>query len=165
MRVSKTEQDYRGVLVVLLLLIFTSLGSGIAFSQVDEYSPREAGKSQPATRGVVIDVQTVTIQPNSDKSQAIGAAVGSIVANQATRDSSGVVRATATTIGAIGGAVAGDAVASEVLSDEGQELIVELESGDAISITQQAGSAVFAVGDLVWVIRGSQKTRVTPRSR
>ena len=63
MRVSKTEQDYRGVLVVLLLLIFTSLGSGIAFSQVDEYSPREAGKSQPATRGVVIDVQTVTIQP------------------------------------------------------------------------------------------------------
>ena len=147
------------------LLMGAAISVSGAASQVDEYSPREAGKAQPAARGVVVDVQTVTIQPDSDKSQVIGAAVGSIVANQATRDSSGMVRATATTIGAIGGAVAGETVARDVLSDQGQELIIELESGEAISITQEPGMSVLAVGDLVWVIRGSQRARVTPRSR
>jgi len=91
--------------------------------------------------------------------------VGGIVANQATKDSHSAVRAAATAAGAAGGAVAGDMLAKGALSPAGEELIIQLDNGQVVSVTQEPGEERLARGDLVWVISGSERTRVIERDK
>ena len=133
--------------------------------KADKTPSRDAAKTIPAEPGTVIDVQTVVIEYDAQTAQAVGAGVGGIVANQATKETHSAVRAAATAAGAAGGAIAGDMVASGALSPDGEELIIELDSGQVISVTQEPGAERLARGDLVWVVRGRERTRVIERTK
>ena len=132
--------------------------------KADKTPSRDAAKTIPAEPGTVLDVQSVVIEYDAQTAQAVGAGVGGIVANQATKETHSAVRAAATAAGAAGGAIAGDMVASGALSPDGEELIIELDSGQVISVTQELGADRLARGDLVWVVRGSERTRVIERT-
>ena len=113
---------------------------------------------------MVLDVQSVEIEYDAETAQLVGAGVGGLIANQATSDSHEAVRTAATAAGAGVGAVAGDMVASGALSPAGEQLILELESGEVIAISQEPGEKPLKKGDLVWVVRGSERTQVFVRS-
>ena len=132
--------------------------------EADKTPSKDAAKALPAEPGTVIDVQSSVIEYDAKTAQAVGAGVGGIVANQATKDSHSAVRAAATAAGAAGGAIAGDMVASGALSPDAEELIIELDNGQVISVTQEPGAERLTRGDLVWVVRGSERTRVIERT-
>ena len=132
--------------------------------EADKTPSKDAAKALPAESGTVIDVQTSVIEYDAKTAQAVGAGVGGMVANQATKDAHSAVRAAATAAGAAGGAIAGDMVASGRLSPDAEELIIELDSGQVISVTQEPAAERLARGNLVWVIRGSERTRVIKRA-
>ncbi len=132
--------------------------------EADKTPSKDAAKALPAESGTVIDVQTSVIEYDAKTAQAVGAGVGGIVANQATKDAHSAVRAAATAAGAAGGAIAGDMVASGRLSPDAEELIIELDSGQVISVTQEPAAERLVRGNLVWVIRGSERTRVIKRA-
>ena len=132
--------------------------------KADKTPSKDAAKTLPAEPGTVIDVQLSVIEYDAKTAQAVGAGVGGIVANQATKGSHDAVRAAATAAGAAGGAIAGDMVASGALSPDAEELIIELGNGQVISVTQEPGAQRLNKGDLVWVVRGSERTRVIERT-
>ena len=132
--------------------------------EADKTPSKDAAKALPAEPGTVIDVQSSVIEYDAKTAQAVGAGVGGIVANQATKDSHSAVRTAATAAGSAGGAIAGDMVASGALSPDAEELIIQLDSGQVISVTQEPGADQLAKGDLVWVVRGSERTRVIERT-
>jgi len=66
--------------------------------------------------------------------------------------------------GAAAAGIAGDMVASGALSPDAEELIIELDNGQVISVTQEPGAERLTRGDLVWVVRGSERTRVIERT-
>ena len=148
--------------LILLSLSLLVACSGPSY-KADRTPQRDAGRALPAEKGVIIDVQRVTIEYDAEKAQAVGAVVGGVVANQATEDSNRAVRTVATVAGTAAGAAAGDMVAQNMLSPEGEELIIELENGAVVSVTQEPGSARLYRGDTVWVIRGAERTRVFRR--
>ena len=149
-----------------LCLLSTSLCAlpGLSY-EADKIPSRDATKAIPAEPGTVLDVQSVAIEYDSKTAQTVAAGLGGILANQATKDSNGAVRAAATAVGATGGAIAVDMVANSALSPDGEEVIIELENGQTISVTQEIGGASLSPGDLVWVVRGSERTRVIRRAK
>lgn len=158
---------FRTLVVICGALAIASC-SGPSYSgpsyKADKTPSKDAAKVLPAEPGTIIDVQSSVIEYDAKTAQAVGAGVGGIVANQATKDSHSAVRAAATAAGAAGGAIAGDMVASGALSPDAEELIIQLDSGQVISVTQEPGADQLARGDLVWVVRGSERTRVIERT-
>lgn len=132
-------------MIILTALLITGCAS-------TQNSPNVvSGDSCPVQKGVVLDVQSVTIERNTDTAQAIGAGVGGYVANNATKDRGEVTRVLATAAGVAAGAVIGDKVADATQDLQGYELIVELPRG-VQSIIQQAGAYNYTAGDTVWVV-------------
>ncbi len=132
--------------------------------RADRTPENDASKTLPAISGIIIDVQPAVIEYDAERAQAIGATVGGIIATQATKNTDNAVRTAATVAGAAGGAVAADIVAKKALSPQGEELIIELADGEIVSVTQEPGTVGLSKGDLVWLVRGSTRTRVFPRS-
>lgn len=132
--------------------------------KADKTPSEDAAKTLPAEPGTVIEVQSSIIEYDAKAAQAMGAGVGGIIANQATKDSHDAIRVTATAAGAAGGAIAGDIIASGALSPDAEELIIKLDNGQVISVTQEPGARRLDKGDLVWVVRGSERTRVIERT-
>ena len=156
--------NLRGFCLILCLSSMSLCACAGPSYEADKTPSKDAAKALPAEPGTVIDVQSSVIEYDAKTAQAVGAGVGGIVANQATKDSHSAVRAAATAAGAAGGAIAGDMVASGALSPDAEELIIELDNGQVISVTQEPGGEGLARGDLVWVVRGSERTRVIERT-
>ena len=56
-------------------------------------------------------------------------------------------------------------MASGALSPDAEELIIEMDSGQIISVTQEPGAERRARGDIVWVVRASERTGVIERTK
>ena len=124
----------------------------------------QANKTLPAKAGVVLDIQDVTIEGDARTAQVVGAGVGGAIANEAARDVGGVTRSVATVAGAAAGAVVGDAASQTVLATGGEEVVIKLEGGRVVSVVQAPGEERLVRGQAVWVVEGSGKTRVFPRT-
>ena len=63
------------------------------------------------------------------------------------------------------GALAGQAVAAQSSAERlrAQQLMVRLPNGQIVAVVQQVENFVLQSGDTVYVISGSQSTRVVPR--
>ena len=159
----------KNIIATLALLAMTGCAS-------TQNSPNTtSGATCPAQEGLVLDVQSVTIERNTESAQAIGAGLGGYVANQATSDKDEVIQVLATALGIAGGAMAGDRIADATQDLSGYELVVQLDRGTH-SIIQQDTPYRFLPGEEVWVIgypTGSrynrtgcgQQVRVFPRGR
>lgn len=165
MKCSCAPMRLRSFLFTLPLSFVCLFGCAGPSYEADKIPSKDAAKAIPAEPGTVLDVQSVAIEHDSKTAQTVAAGLGGILANQATKDSNSAVRAAATAVGATGGAIAVDMVASSALSPDGEEVIIELENGQTISVTQEIGGASLSPGDLVWVVRGSERTRVIRRAK
>ena len=149
------------ILVSSFLFISGCTGPSMA---PNKPSRDQANKALPAQEGVVLDIQRVSIEGDARTAQIVGAGVGGVVANEATKSSGGATRTLATAAGAAAGAVVGDQASKTVLANDGEEVVIELSSGRVISVIQEPGDARLARGQLVWVVEGGSKTRVFTRT-
>ena len=60
--------------------------------------------------------------------------------------------------------MAGDVIAEQALSPPAEEVVIELDTGEVVSVTQESGAEILARGDLVWLVRGSERARVFKRT-
>ena len=145
---------------LLLMPVAVSLLQGCAHpTSASTFTPGQAQQVQTVTMGVVETVRPVTIQPGPTGVGAVaGGALGGIAAGSNIGRGSGSVAAGIG--GAVLGGMAGNAVESRVTRRAGVEIGVRLDSGQLISVTQDADQ-FFSPGDRVRVLSGGGATRVT----
>lgn len=138
--------------VLPLVLGLAVLGTGCTFpSSSRVVSPRQVGRVQPVEYGVVERAEKVVIAGRRTHlgtlgGGAIGAAATSEVGHGAGRD---LARAG----GAVAGAVVGQAVEEAVTRTAAQELLIRLDSGKIVVITQPSPPE-FRAGERVAVLAG-----------
>lgn len=125
----------------------------------DTYSRQEVGRAQTVRTGVVESVRFVKLQGESTGGSVIGAIAGGVLGNQI---GSGSGRTLGTLAGAAVGSAAGAATEQRIYNRQGIELMIKLDDGQTIVITQEhTEREPFNVGDRVRVIYGGGRTRVT----
>ena len=135
---------------IAICLIFTACAGGSLKPTVPGQS--DGRRACPTSEGTIIDIIDVTIEGNTQVAQGAGAALGGYTANRAARNESEVVEIVATVAGAAVGSMAGDLVSKNVLSRDGQELMVFVD-GVTHSIVQESDvNQPYAVGQDVWVV-------------
>ena len=137
--------------LVLLLL------AGCASDGSQDYARSEARAVQAVDYGVVQSVRGVKIKgDNAMVGTVAGAALGGLLGNQVGH---GGGRAAATVIGAVGGGIAGNAIERKIEEQDGEEIVIRLDSGATVAIVQP-GAHSFAAGDRVRVLTGPKGSRV-----
>ena len=140
----------RSICSIGICLILSACAGGSLKPTVPSQS--DGRKACPTSEGTIIDIIDVTIEGNTEVAQGAGAALGGYTANRAAKNESEVVEIVATVAGAAVGSVAGDMVSKNVLSRDGQELMVYV-NGVTHSIVQESDiNQPYAVGQDVWVV-------------
>ena len=110
--------------------------------------------------GVVISIRPVTV----DGSQSgIGAAAGGVIGAIGGSGASGVQREQQAlgVLGAVAGAVVGNAIERMTTREEAVEILVQLKNGDRRAIVQAKASEILVAGDAVTIVTSGSKVRVT----
>lgn len=150
-------------LFALTLCLVLSGCAGGSLKPTD-VSRDQAAKPQRVQEGTVITAYTVTIKGNTEAAQATGAALGAYAANRATKNNSDVAQVLATAGGAVIGSVAGNTVSDLTLDRKGVNIVIKLDTGSVISVTQQVdANAVFNAGDSVYIINSGNQIKVLPK--
>ena len=137
-------------------LIFLLL-AGCASEGSHDYVQSEARAVQTVDLGTVQSVRAVKIKgDNAMVGTVAGAAIGGLLGNQVGH---GGGRAAATVIGAVGGGIAGNAIERKIEEQDGQEIVIRLDTGATVAIVQP-GPHTFAAGDRVRVLTGPKGSRV-----
>ncbi|HJS21373.1 MAG TPA: hypothetical protein VJ764_01855 [Steroidobacteraceae bacterium] len=133
-------------------LLFTSIATGCASSASSKVYPRyQAQQAWRVEYGNVAGLDSVTIEgERSYFGRAGGGYIGYEV-GRAIVDGSG--RGVAGAVGAVAGAVAGDAVEERATRQQGLQITVDLDEGSTVAIVQGADQP-FAMGERVKVLRG-----------
>lgn len=147
--------------IVVALLAGVTLISGCASSKSGEAYERRQGRTvQDVQGGTVESVRAVLIEGTKS---GVGTAAGGIAGGVIGRGGSGrsdIGRAVGGVAGAVVGGIAGAAAEEGITREKGHEIIVRLESGRLIAVTQ-SGDEQFKPGDKVHIIQGQGVTRVT----
>lgn len=145
---------------LLLVVIGTLVVSGCASSMSGgAYERRQARTVQDVQTGTVESVRPVLIEgTKSGIGAAAGGVAGSVVGQQS--GSSPVGRTVGGIAGAVIGGIAGAAAEEGITREQGYEIIVRLDTGRLIAVTQ-SGEEEFKPGDKVHIISGQGVTRVT----
>ena len=140
----------RSIICIAVSLVISGCAGGSLKPTVPSQS--DGRKACPTSEGTIIDIIDVTIEGNTEVAQGAGAALGGYTANRAAKNESEVVEIVATVAGAAVGSVAGDMVSKNVLSRDGQELMVYV-NGVTHSIVQESDiNQPYSVGQDVWVV-------------
>ena len=140
----------RSICSIGICLILSACAGGSLKPTVPSQS--DGRKACPTSEGTIIDIIDVTIEGNTQVAQGAGAAIGGYTANRAAKNESEVVEIVATVAGAAVGSMAGDMVSKNVLSRDGQELMVYV-NGVTHSIVQESDiNQPYSVGQDVWVV-------------
>lgn len=122
------------------------------------YSREQARQVQEVQMGVVESVRHVKIEgTKSPVGTGAGAVVGGIAGSNIGAGKGSTV---GTILGAVAGGVAGSMIEEGVMSKDGLEITVKLDSGRMIAVTQEADEQ-FRVGERIRVLSGGGVTRVT----
>jgi outer membrane lipoprotein SlyB len=128
-----------------------------ASSGPQDYSRSEARVVQTVAYGTVEGVRAVRLSEDKPVVGTVaGAAIGGLLGNSIGH---GGGRAAATVIGAVGGGIAGNAIERSVTAQDGQELVIRLDSGSTIAVVQ-SGTQGFEIGQRVRVLTGPKGSRV-----
>jgi outer membrane lipoprotein SlyB len=109
--------------------------------------------------GVVVQTRNIAIQPTTTSniaSASIGGAIGAAIGS---RIGGGQGRMLATTLGGIIGAATGKIAGDAFSGTQGQELIIRMNSGVLMSITQSESNLM--PGQQVYLVESGGKIRVT----
>lgn len=149
-------------LSVIFLPLFVLAGCA---SSLDDktYSRDEAKRVHTIEFGTLEEINSVLIEGDRNNiSKFAGAVVGGIAGSTV---GSGTGRQLGTALGAIAGSVAGGEVEERATRAKGLELTVRKDSGEIISVVQEAVEEErFEIGQRVKLIRSRDGIRVTPWS-
>ncbi len=121
------------------------------------YSRGQARKEDTVKIGTVESVRPVQIEGTKTPIGTVaGGAVGGVAGSTV---GSGKGSAVAAILGAVVGGVAGSAIEEAVTREQGLEIIIKLDSGNTVAITQKADEE-FKPGERVHVISGGGVSRV-----
>lgn len=125
----------------------------------DSYSRSEAGQAQTVKKGRITSIRYVNIEGGTTAGTVVGGVAGGILGNQI---GSGRGR-TLATLGGVGvGAIAGSQAQKSMGSRQGIEIEVRLDSGNSMSVTQQANpNEPFGVGERVRVLYNGGRARIS----
>ncbi|MGQ5521950.1 hypothetical protein ACUHMQ_01675 [Chitinimonas sp. PSY-7] len=124
------------------------------------YTPSEAMSESRVRTGVIESVRPVKIQSDSDLGKIMGAVIGGVAAGGNIGKGKGSI--VSGTIGAAVGGGAGNAIGKQANSKDALEIVLQMDSGEVISIVQEA-DVPLAVGQKVRVISQGRTSRVVPR--
>jgi len=143
-----------------LLALALAAGCARHTASGSTYTYQQAQREQVVRQGTVLSVRAVTLVQDSSRhlGTIAGAALGGVAGNAVGR---GAGRNIATVGGGILGSLLGEVVEHELNRTSGQEITVQLDSGETRVIAQQADIALSA-GQRVGVISGHGLTRVVP---
>ncbi|SEI47681.1 MULTISPECIES: glycine zipper 2TM domain-containing protein [unclassified Achromobacter] len=142
--------------IIGLAAVLAGCANPTASSRV--YTFDQAQRAQTVTLGYVIGVRPVTIQASQTSGMgviaggALGAVTGSAIGG-------GSGRRITTVGGAVGGAMAGNAIENASTRRQGLEITIRLDSGDVRVITQEADVPI-STGQRVQVVTQGGVSRV-----
>ena len=123
---------------------------------VQRYDAQRLAVVQDAT---VLSVRSVTVDGNQS---GIGSTTGLIVGGVAgSTRSHGAEQAVIGVIGAVGGAVLGNAIERNATKEDAVELQLQLRNGERRAIVQAKAGETFNPGDAVVLVTTGGRTRVT----
>jgi outer membrane lipoprotein SlyB len=146
--------------MLLGALLAAVLAAGCASSASSKVYPRhQAQQAWTVEYGQVAGVDAVAIEgDHSYLGHAGGGYIGYEV-GRAVVDGSG--RGVAGAVGAVAGAVAGNAIEEQATREQALQITVDLDKGSTIAVVQSADQQ-FAVGERVKILRGERgAARVT----
>ena len=149
-----------GIFLSVSLVCFSLTGcvSGLEGSS---YSRSEARQIQQVEFGTVLSTKPVIIEgQRTDWGELSGVIIGGIAGSSV---GEGKGQQIATTLGAIGGAVAASVVEEKATRVQGLELTVKMDSGKILSIVQEVDEInQFQKGQRVRVLMQGSLARVSP---
>jgi outer membrane lipoprotein SlyB len=144
----------KNLLIVALLVV-----AGCASQGANDYTQSEARVSQSVAYGTVESVRAVKIKADEAVAGTLGgAALGGLLGSQVGDGGGAVV---ATVIGAVAGGFAGNAIERNAKQQDGEEIVIRLDSGSSISVVQPGMNSLQA-GQRVRVLTGPKGSRVEP---
>lgn len=124
-------------------------------------SANSAGQIQPVQFGTITAVRGVDIRPGNTRLGAItGAVIGGAVGS--TIGGSTVANIAGATAGAVTGGAAGSTVQG-ASRQQGVEFVIQLDSGETVSLVQPGNARDYRVGDRVRVTGTAENARVDRR--
>lgn len=133
-----------------------AMSAGCASYAPSDYRTSEARSVENVAYGTVESVRPVQInEDHAPVGTIAGAAVGGLLGNTIGH---GNGRGVATILGAVGGGLAGNAIEHKATEQNGEELVVRLDNGSTIAVTQ--GAQGFERGQRVRVLTGAGGARV-----
>ena len=149
-----------GIFLGISLVCFSLTGcvSGLEGSS---YSRSEARQIQQVEFGAVLSTKPVIIEgQRTDWGELSGVIIGGIAGSSV---GEGKGQQIATTLGAIGGAVAASVVEEKATRVQGLELTVKMDSGKILSIVQEVDEInQFQKGQRVRILMQGSLARVSP---
>ena len=144
--------------ISLVCLSLTGCMSGLEGSS---YSRSEARQIQQVEFGAILSTKPVIIEgQRTDWGELSGVIIGGIAGSSV---GEGKGQQIATTLGAIGGAVAASVVEEKATRVQGLELTVKMDSGKILSIVQEVDEInQFQKGQRVRVLMQGSLARVSP---
>ena len=145
--------------LLIALLAASLILDGCASSKSSSaYTRGQARKESTVKNGTVESVRTVTIEGTKTPIGAtVGAAVGGVAGSSIGHDKGSIV---AGILAGVAGGLVGSAAEEVITREPGLEIIVKLDSGNTVAITQKADEE-FKPGERVHVISGAGASRVT----
>lgn len=157
----KLDKEYvmkKIITLVSLATIISLSGCATPVSDHNNYRGYESGVAQQVNYGVVDSVRPVMINnENTGVGVATGAVLGGLLGSTIGHGRGSIAAGVA---GAVAGGVAGQAVERNNSQVPGVEIVVRLENGRTIAVTQP-DSERFYRGDRVRILTANGKTRVT----
>ena len=133
--------------------------AGCASQGPNDYTQSEARVAQTVAYGTVESVRAVKIKADDAVVGTLGgAALGGLLGSQV-GDGGGAVAATV--IGAVAGGFAGNAIERNVREQDGEEIVIRIDSGSTIAVVQP-GMKGLQPGQRVRVLTGPKGSRVEP---
>jgi outer membrane lipoprotein SlyB len=144
---------HRGVLFAAAML---AAAAGCASNEAQNYSNGEPRAVQTAAYGTVESVRPVHL-PDDKPGESIfaGAAIGGLLGEGIGNGLAGAL------IGTIGGGIAGNEVHRRYGTHDGQEIVIRLDDGSALTVVQP-GMPEFEHGQRVQVLKGPKGSWVSP---
>ncbi len=144
-------------LLIALLATGMVLGGCAQSLSGSAYSRGQARQEQNVRNGTVESVRPVRIEGTKTPIGTVaGAAVGGVAGSTV---GSGKGSGVAAILGAVVGGIAGAAAEEGLTRKQGLEIIVKLDSGNTVAITQEADEQ-FRPGERVRIISGGGVSRV-----
>jgi outer membrane lipoprotein SlyB len=144
------------LIAAMLATSALAITGGCASFGPQDYSYSEARTVESVSYGTVVSVRFARL--NEDQAPVgtvAGAAIGGLLGSGIGH---GAGRGVTTILGAVGGGLAGNAIERNATTQNGEEIVIRLDSGATIAVVQ--GSQDFEAGQRVRVLAGPRGSRV-----